>query len=350
MKQKITRKDVAEKAGVSVSVVSRALNNSGYVEKDKKLRILEAARELGYVPNPVAMSLQQRRTRQIIFYCKDLNNSFNICMYFGMLEEARKRDYVVLINGDLEFDNIKGMITDGIILQNEVFAEEYISFYGKNYFLPVVSASFGNMQSLSVSVPTVEWDLYSSMEFGIEYLRKRGHRRIAYAGPYSYIHQDGRTGCWKECMKTVFENELERYYLYTEEQEGKENLKAKTISGLDIKDEKYLEKGKKAGQEFLKRNLDVSAVICFNDEFAIGFISQLELGGKHVPEDISILSFDGTVRRKTMAPEITSITPDPEDMGRKLARLLMDRIEGKKIHYCIRQNIHIAEGASVKNV
>ena len=67
MKQKITRKDVAEKAGVSVSVVSRALNNSGYVEKDKKLRILEAARKLGYVPNPVAMSLQQRRTRQIIF-------------------------------------------------------------------------------------------------------------------------------------------------------------------------------------------------------------------------------------------------------------------------------------------
>ena len=100
----------------------------------------------------------------------------------------------------------------------------------------------------------------------------------------------------------------------------------------------------------MEKKLDVSAVICFNDEFAIGFISQLELGGKKIPDDISIMSFDGTIRRKTMAPEITSVTPDPEDMGKKLANLLMDRIEGKKIHYYSRQNIHIAEGASVRNV
>ena len=53
MKSKVTRKDVADKAGVSVSVVSRALNNSGYVEQDKKEKILRIAKELGYVPNPV---------------------------------------------------------------------------------------------------------------------------------------------------------------------------------------------------------------------------------------------------------------------------------------------------------
>jgi len=110
MKSNVTRKDVADKAGVSVSVVSRALNNSGYVEQNKKDTILRIAKELGYVPNPVAMSLQQKRTRQIIFYCKDLNNSFNIGMFFGMLSEAKARNYVVMINGDMDFGRLKSKV------------------------------------------------------------------------------------------------------------------------------------------------------------------------------------------------------------------------------------------------
>ena len=60
--KKITRKDVAEKAGVSVSVVSRVLNNSGYVDKEKKKKIIKIAEQLGYIPNPIAMALQTRRT------------------------------------------------------------------------------------------------------------------------------------------------------------------------------------------------------------------------------------------------------------------------------------------------
>ena len=66
--KKITRKDIAEMAGVSVSVVSRALNNSGYVEQGKKQKILSLAKQYGYTPHPVAMTLQQVRSRQILFF------------------------------------------------------------------------------------------------------------------------------------------------------------------------------------------------------------------------------------------------------------------------------------------
>ena len=89
----ITRKDIAERAGVSISVVSRALNNSGYVDAEKKRKILQIAKELDYHPNPVAMSLTSQRTKQILFYCRELENAFNIEMYEGMLEAANKRDY-----------------------------------------------------------------------------------------------------------------------------------------------------------------------------------------------------------------------------------------------------------------
>ena len=84
-KKSATRLDIARRAGTSVSVVSRALNNSGYVAKEKKERILKIAEELNYAPNPVAISLQKRRTRQILFYCRNVDNAFNMQLYKGML-------------------------------------------------------------------------------------------------------------------------------------------------------------------------------------------------------------------------------------------------------------------------
>lgn len=119
----ITRKDIAEKAGVSVTIVSRALNNSGYVAKEKKEKVIRIAENMGYYPNPVSMSLQTRKTNQIAFYCKDLRNPFNIEMYHGMMEEAKKRNYMVVLSGKLEFKRIKGMMVDGIIMPNQQTTE-----------------------------------------------------------------------------------------------------------------------------------------------------------------------------------------------------------------------------------
>lgn len=63
----ITRKDIAREAGVSISVVSRALNNSGYVEKEKKKRIIDIANQYGYIPNPIAMALQRKNSPTALF-------------------------------------------------------------------------------------------------------------------------------------------------------------------------------------------------------------------------------------------------------------------------------------------
>ena len=66
-KKNITRKDVAEKAGVSVSVVSRVLNNSGYVDKEKKKKIIKIAEQLGYIPNPSYGSSNKKNISDNIF-------------------------------------------------------------------------------------------------------------------------------------------------------------------------------------------------------------------------------------------------------------------------------------------
>jgi LacI family repressor for deo operon, udp, cdd, tsx, nupC, and nupG len=349
--QTITRKDVAQKAKVSVSVVSRVLNNSGYVKKEKRNRVLQVAKELNYVPHPVAMSLQQKRTRQILFYCKDLHNSYNVDMYYGMVGEARKHDYMALLNGNLEFDNIREAMVDGIILQNEFLAEKYVEVYGKNYFLPVVSASYGNISKLPKSIPVIEWDMSRSMESAIEYLRQRGHRRIAYAGPYSYENHNARIDSWKRQMRSVFGANLQKYYLDISD------ISNDTFRG-DWKDieigaseeEKFNDKGRIAAELFLNSKPNVTAVICFNDEFAGGFMQLLKEHGVSVPDQLSILSFDGSYRRRECYPILTSVNPDPYDYGAKLVDLLLRNIEGQKIHYYAKQPIKISEGDSVKNI
>ena len=189
VEKNVTRKDIARLAGVSVSVVSRALNNSGYVKKESKEKILQIAQELGYAPNPVAMSLQQRRTHQILYYCSDLHNAFNTDIYIGMMQEASKRNYMVVLNGDINFEQIHETMVDGLILQNESHAEEYDRVCGKNYYLPTVSASYGKRPTLAHSIPFVEWDLYQAMEKAVSYLREKGHRKIAYLSAHPLVEK-----------------------------------------------------------------------------------------------------------------------------------------------------------------
>ena len=156
-KKPVTRKDIAELCEVSISVVSRALNNSGYVEESKRKKIIATAERLGYVPQPVAMSLQERRTKQLLYYCKDLNNEYYLDMYRGMCQAANERGYLVTVSGVMKFERIKDTMVDGIIMPNEDTTSYYMKKGGKNYYLPVVSASFCNVA-----------DIYTSVNSGLE--------------------------------------------------------------------------------------------------------------------------------------------------------------------------------------
>jgi LacI family repressor for deo operon, udp, cdd, tsx, nupC, and nupG len=352
VEQKVTRKDIAKLAGVSVSVVSRTLNNSGYVAEEKKKRILEIANDLHYVPHPVAMSLQQARTKQILFYCKDLHNAFNIDLYTGMLEGAKDYGYMVLINGNLEFDDIRNTMVDGIIFQNEALASRYAKEYGKNYYMPAVTASFSEPVDPPKAVPVIEWDVSESMDKAIAYLRKKGHRKIAYASPYPYSDNNGRSNSWKRNMRYVFRDTLENYYLDISsltEQKYSSTYWLDERSRLSY-EETFYDKGGLAADIFLGRKLDATAILCFNDEFATGLIQRLEKRGYRIPEDLSVMSFDASFHGRSFSPIITSIAPDNKKFGSDLATLLIRYINGEKISYFTRQPVHIREGESVKAV
>lgn len=347
----ITRKDIADELGVSVSVVSRALNNSGYVSEEKRRAIIRTAERLGYVPHPVAMSLQERRTKHLLFYCKDLDNEVYIEMYRGMCQAADRRGYMVTMNGRVHFDCIKDTMVDGIIMPNEALAAYYLKNAGKNYVLPAVSAFFGAETALPRSILLVEADMYSAMELGIRYLTEKGHRRIAFAYPYPAdiknprllafrdwsIKAAGRAGNWKDFVITP-EGWLQN--LCTEQTDGSDDP-------AFIQEEELFARGVQAASIFAGQRRDVSAVIGFNDEFSLGMVSELQRLGIRVPGDVSVLGIDGTRARKYVTPLLSSVNVWPQKIGRECAELLMDKIEKKNTRHIVHVKASILEGDSV---
>lgn len=354
-KKPVTRKEIAELCGVSVSVVSRALNNSGYVEETKRRKIIETAEKLRYVPQPVAMSLQEKRTKQILYYCKDLSNEYYIDMYRGMCEAANERGYLVTVNSVMQFDRIKDTMVDGIIMPNEVMTSYYMKQGGKNYYLPVVSASYCNAVELPKSVPLVEADMYRAMEIAICYLADMGHKKIAYGFPYDMKNQNSRFLAYKDYMrKTAGSEEWKKYALCIHKKEMENDIRIRKFSedlpeNCMHKEEDFFGKGKLAAQIFVERKLDATAVICFNDSFAIGMIRGFQEIGINVPEQISVMGIDGTETRKYLSPLLTTVNMFPQKQGRECANILIDMIEKKNKKYIVHLKPKLQIGESVKN-
>lgn len=351
-KKYATRKDIAERAGTSVSVVSRALNNSGYVEAGKKKKILQIAEELNYVPNPVAVSLQTRRTRQILFYCKNIDNVFNIQLYKGMMNEAAARGYMVLFNGKLSFEEIKNTLVDGIIMQDQEIAGIYMDTAGKNYHLPVVSASYGDRFSTSHGLPVVEIDMFGVVETALDYLWDMGHRRILMALPYT--HSQARINAFRSWMKTKGLNRPDDHIISISRQNPKlqndERLlrfREETEADRLLVSEDFYGKGVLAAQLFAEQNRNETAVLAFNDELALGMIRGFSEMGVRVPEDVSVMGIDGITARKYVSPLLTTINLFPEKQGEKCARLLLDILEGKKVKYVTHARFELEPGESV---
>lgn len=351
----ITRKDIAEKLGVSVSVVSRALNNSGYVSREKRLKILETANELGYYPNPIAMSLQQKKTKQIIFYCKDLNNAFNIDVYKGLLDEADKYGYTVLMNGRFNFQNIPRLLIDGVILPNDSTAAQYIEIIGKNYRLPAVTASYGDEVFLAKPIPRILSDLYEGMKKILEYLKDKGHKKIGMISSYSFYSKHARTLAWIDFVKHELELDYKKNYIGISKNDLLEDsrihqfLEERVINSIDVW-ESYYEKGILAADIFNERALDVTAIVAFNDEMALGFCKRIKELGYKVPYDISIVGIDGIDTGEINNPRLTTLKINTNAMGSKCFTELLDIINNRKKKNVIYVETELIEKDSVRDL
>src|ERR1700685_1972833 len=308
-----TLRDVAAAARVHPATASRALNPETriLVSEDTTRRVLAAADELGYRPNPVARPLRPAPSHTVGVLIPHLNNPLFPPIVRGLEDKLAAAGYVALIgNTDADasrerllFGMMRAGHVDGFVLATATLHDQLLA-EAAAADLPVVLM---NRLSQDYSFPSVSVDNEQGARMAISHLARLGHTRIAHiAGP-----QEASTG--------VSRLHGFRAGMAAHELEVDENLIAYGARYT-------IEEGTRCGRELLARAGDFTAVAAANDMLAIGCYAALEETGRRCPEDISVIGFNDMPFIDRLRPPLTSVRFPHYQLGTEAAQLLLERI------------------------
>lgn len=307
-----TIRDVAKKANVSVATVSRILNGlTGYSDKTK-MKVLKTIEEMGYHPNAIARSLNNRRTQTIGVLFPAVSNEFSSALLHGIEEYAHNRNYSVLVcNTAIDGSRtmrylqvLREKLVDGIIFASEVLREEYAKAM-EAMKVPVVLLS---SETELPGYPHVKVDDKRAAYDAVSYLIGKGHREIAMI---SGTKDDPLAGTPRvEGYKQAL---LDHGLVFREDRVAYGNF--------------FFESGSQAMEALLKQSEGFTAVFASSDEMAVGAIAYAANQGISVPEQLSIIGYDN-IRLSMMAqPPLTTVSQPLIEMGQSAAVKLIYMIE-----------------------
>jgi len=294
MKTKVTIKDVAKRAGVSTSTVSRVLSPqiNNYMQKETKEKVLRAIKDLDYRPDIRAQSLRGMGTRIIGLITPDTLNPFYQELAYVLEEVCYREKYGLLVCSSKNslireltyIELLERQKVDGIILSTVGLNGTKLNTLTKRG-IPIVLV---DRDVPGADIPVMFTNNYMGGCQATQYLIDLGHRRIA---------------CIAGAMNILSSiNRLKGYY---------DTLKK---NGLEV-DERLIKKGKltykdgyKLMKELLKRHGDeFTAVFCLNDLVALGAMRAIQEEGKSVPSDYSIVGFDNISFSSISNPPLTTV-------------------------------------------
>ncbi|MEM6326509.1 MAG: LacI family DNA-binding transcriptional regulator [Bacteroidota bacterium] len=304
-----TIRDVAKRAGVSISTVSRVLNNSASVHEDKKIRVRHAAEELGYRPNPVALSLLGQKTGGIgvllPFVAGDIFSEF----LHGIDRFTRDEGRFLMVSSTHRSDEeFKAVIqgyerrVDGlIVMSTQTPARDVIGELPTH--LPAV---FVNTDVDGAAVVAVNFDNRGGARRMTEHLLEKGHRRIAFV-----------TG-------------MASTYDAAEREIGfREALAAAGLSPALVLDGDFsMERGEALVLDLLASSPRPTAVFAANDDTAFGILTGLREAGLRVPQDMAVAGFDDSKLSQLAVPQLTTVRVPAQEVGRVAIERLAALIEG----------------------
>lgn len=311
MAKHVTIKDIARSLCISVSTVSRALTDDKNIRKETRDMVVEEAKRLGYKRNPVAMNLKMGRTNTIGVIVPEMHTPYASQVIGGIQEILYKKNQKVMIaesdeNPCRELENLKMMeqfMVDGLIVSLCSYRKN-IEMYQQLEEAGMAVVFYDRIPyGMDVSQVLVEDNVDSY--FMVEHLIRLGRMRISYIqGPDDIYNAYQRGLGYREAM--------EKFRLFDP------SLIVKT--GMTFKD------GADAIDRLIYNKVDFDSVFAFTDTLAIGAQNRLRALGKRVPEDIFVASFSGTELSTIVSPRITTMEPPLEEMGRKAAELVMEKI------------------------
>ncbi|OHW62477.1 catabolite control protein A [Andreesenia angusta] len=307
-----TIKDVAKKAGVSISTVSRVVNDSKPVSPEVKKKVMETIEELGYKPNEIARTLVTKKSYLIGVIVTDLGDSYIAEIVRGIEEIGKMYDYDILLcstfgDKDAEIRYMQLLNTkqvEGIILISNNINEE-IETYTKSFKRPFV---YLNRYYYDDRYATVMVDNCEAAYEMTSYLINLGHRDIAYVSNNkedSSLEKPKLEGY----SKAMRENELKESVYYTE--------------GISM------ENGYEAARNIVESK-SATAIFCGYDEAAIGVLGYLYDNGIKVPEEISVTGFGDILIASIYRPTLTTIKVPYYDIGAVSIRRIIKELKGEK--------------------
>lgn len=329
MVKRVSLKDIAEKVGVSIALVSYVMNGK---EKEKRVgadvveRIRRTARELNYRPNQIAKSLRTGTTKTIGLIVADIANPFFGDLARVIEDEAGKYGYTVIIGSSDEDAQKSGVLVellvnrqvDGfIIVPAEGTAHQIQSLKERGIPLVLTDRYFQE-----VTTNYVILDNYEASFEAVSHLIEKGHRKIGMIAYKSeLIHMQERVRGYVEAMKAKnLENEV--------------NVQRVRYSNLTGDTEKVL-------SHFTTGKKKVDALLFATSALTIAGLYVIKRIGLKVPEQLAIIGFDGNETYDFFYSPLTYIEQPISEIGKEAVRLLLDQISGsgKVAHMKIKHNL-----------
>ena len=313
-KRKLTIEDVARQAGVSISTVSRVMNNTDYIADATRLKVQEAINALDYRPNALARGLKQMKTNSIGLILSDLQNPFWLMVLEGIEDVCQEAGYSLLIlnsrdDPEKEGKNIKEFLMrqlDGIIINP---ASEH------NPLFPALVAEefpfvFLNRRVKGVEVDTVVADNIKGTMLAVSHLTALSKKRIAiFLYPVNGISpRQERLQGYKQALAA----------------HGLE-VEPELIKVVETKEDCLA-----ALEQLLDGSSKPDAILSTNNRLTLEILDALGILNMAVPQDIALLGYDETEWSKHLNPPLTTIRQPAYEMGREAAERLILAIVAKR--------------------
>jgi LacI family transcriptional regulator len=315
MKRKVTLKQIAKELDVSISTVSKSLRNSPEIGDDTKEKVQAFAKLYNYKPNNIALSLKNRKTKTIGVIIPEIVHHFFATVISGVEHYANDFGYnVIVCLSDESFDKevinmemLAGGSIDGFIMSLSKETQQKKDFHHISEVIsqgmPVVM--FDRITN-DIFCDKVIIDDKTAAQDAVNFLVFKGKRKIGLLTTIDYVSVGKlRTEGYTQALH--FNNLMVNPELI---------LKIEDIDNCQIEIERYLQ---------LHPELD--AVFAVNELFAVNAIKAAYKTGRKVPEDFAVIGFTDGIISKYSTPSITTVSQDGIEMGKKAAKLLIDRLE-----------------------
>lgn len=303
-----TIKDVAKLAGVGLGTASRVINQSGYVSEATKQKVLEAIELLGYVPNETARAFVSQDNKLVALFLPSIHHPFFSELAYYIEDELDKIGYSLMLcnsTGQME----KELKYISMLKQNKVSGIIGISYN------PIQDEINDSMPIVLVDrhigkIPYVSSDNYGGGKLAFQVLNDTGCNHVAYLGTYSKTLITDVERRREGFASAANENGI-KYTEYIDEDPIKD-LSAFLVN-------------------FLNTHQDVDGVLVENDYMALELVQLARDKGIKVPEELSVIGYDGIQTFSPLKPRLSSIRQPVEQMGRSLVDLLIKRIKGDQV-------------------